>query len=79
MNIKTGRYRHYKGRDYQVLALVQHSETEEIMVLYRPLYGSPESRSLWVRPLAMFNERVVSEGQQVARFEFVESMPEGPV
>lgn len=65
--IPTGRYRHYKGNCYEVIGTARHSETEEPMVVYRCLYGD---HSLWVRPLGMFMERVVVEGQAVPRFEF---------
>ncbi len=78
MSLKVGRYRHYKGREYQVLSLVRHSETEELLVLYRPLYSDSMSPSLWVRPLEMFQEKVDIEGKQVPRFDFIESMP-GPL
>ncbi len=65
-NIRPGRYRHYKGNEYQVIGIARHSETEEQMVVYRQLYGD---RSLWVRPLAMFLEEVLVDGRQVPRFE----------
>lgn len=60
-----GRYRHYKGLDYQVLGLVRHSETLEPLVLYQALYGE---RGWWVRPLAMFQETVTVAGQRLPRF-----------
>ena len=60
-----GRYRHYKGRDYEVIGTARHSETEEPLVVYRTLYGD---FSLWVRPLAMWNETVEVDGRQVPRF-----------
>ena len=66
--IRPGRYRHYKGRDYQVIDIAKHSETEEKLVVYRCLYGD---RSLWVRPLEMFRETVEVAGEQVPRFTFV--------
>lgn len=66
--IKTGIYRHYKGAEYQVIDHARHSETEELMVLYQPLYGE---RSLWVRPASMFSEQVEVAGKRQARFEFV--------
>lgn len=59
------RYRHYKGKDYLVLYLARHSETEEEMVVYQALYGE---RGIWVRPLAMFLEYVEVDGQRVRRF-----------
>ena len=60
-----GRYRHYKGGEYEVVAIVRHSETLEPLVLYRALYGE---RGLWVRPHAMFVETVVLDGRRVPRF-----------
>jgi hypothetical protein len=64
-DIRPGRYRHYKGRDYLVIDLARHSETEEWLVVYRCLYGD---QSLWVRPLTMFRETVELAGEQVPRF-----------
>ncbi|MFL0809770.1 MAG: DUF1653 domain-containing protein [Agarilytica sp.] len=72
--ITPGRYRHYKGNDYEVYGLVKHSETLESLVLYRPLYGVGE---LWVRPLEMFCEAVIVEGKEVARFALQESYSTG--
>ena len=69
-SIQPGRYKHYKGGEYQVIDLVCHSETEECLVLYQPLYG--ESK-LWVRPLTLFLEPVLIEGQWLPRFAFVEA------
>jgi hypothetical protein len=66
--LKTGRYRHYKGGEYQVLGVARHSETEEQLVVYRPLYGE---RGLWVRPLAMFTETIERDGRVQPRFELV--------
>ncbi len=68
MSLKPGRYRHYKGKDYQVIGVARHSETEEELVVYRTLYGE---RSLWVRPLAMFTEQVSVAGRMHPRFTFV--------
>lgn len=68
MTLKPGRYRHYKGNDYQVIDLARHSETEEWMVVYRTLYGDFD---LWVRPLEMFNEEVEVDGKMCRRFTFV--------
>ena len=65
--IKAGLYRHYKGAEYQVIDTVRHSETEEELVLYRALYGA---KGLWVRPLAMFTEAVLVDGNLVARFAY---------
>jgi hypothetical protein len=61
-----GRYRHYKGNEYEVVGVARHSETHERLVVYRPLYGDG---GLWVRPLAMFLESVVVDGRPVPRFE----------
>ncbi|KRG57033.1 DUF1653 domain-containing protein [Stenotrophomonas sp. W1S232] len=60
-----GRYRHYKGQPYQVIDLCRHSETQEVLVLYRQLYGDG---ALWVRPYAMFVQNVLVDGQQRPRF-----------
>ncbi len=66
--IALGRYRHYKGKDYSVVGFARHSETEEVMVLYVPLYGEG---GYWVRPLAMFTEHVMVDGVSVPRFALV--------
>ena len=63
--VAPGRYRHYKGKDYEVIGTARHSETEEWLVVYRCLYGD---YSLWVRPLDMFNESVDVAGEEVPRF-----------
>lgn len=65
-DIKTGRYRHYKGQVYEVTGFARHSETLENMVIYRQLYGDGSS---WVRPAIMFSELVNVNGQTVLRFE----------
>jgi hypothetical protein len=65
--LRTGIYRHFKGNLYEVIAVARHSETREEVVVYRALYGD---FGLWVRPLAMFVERVVHEGQSVERFRY---------
>jgi len=70
--IKTGRYRHYKGKDYQVIGSARHSESEEDLVLYFPLYGSEEDRTYWVRPLEMFTEEIEVDGQTLSRFTLVD-------
>ena len=64
--VQPGRYRHYKGNDYEVIGAAKHSETEEIFVVYRALYGE---RDLWIRPAAMFLETVVVEGLPRPRFQ----------
>ena len=65
--IKAGLYQHYKGAQYQVIDTARHSETEEELVLYRPLYGE---KGLWVRPLVMFTETVLIDGKEVPRFAY---------
>lgn len=70
MEIPAGRYRHYKGKDYEVLFVATHSETGERMVVYRTLYGD---RGYWVRPLAMFTETVVVDGVERPRFKLMEA------
>lgn len=64
-----GRYRHYKGHEYEVLFEARHSETEELLVVYRALYGE---RGMWVRPKAMFLETVLVDGVEQPRFALVE-------
>ena len=70
MNLAPGIYKHYKGKLYEVIGVARHSETEEMMAVYKTLYGD---FSLWVRPLTMFTETVEREGHTVARFEFIEA------
>ena len=65
-----GRYRHYKGMQYDVVGTVRHSETLEPMTLYRALYGE---HGLWVRPAAMFEEEVVIAGVRQPRFTLIEA------
>ena len=60
-----GRYRHYKGGEYELVGVVRHSETLEVLVLYRPLY---DDSGLWVRPFAMFFEDVEVNGRRQPRF-----------
>ena len=74
MTLQTGLYRHYKGHEYRVLGLARHSETQETLVLYQALYGE---YGLWVRPLSMFCETVLVDGEQIARFALLtaESSP----
>lgn len=65
--LKAGIYRHYKGPEYRVYEVARHSETDEQLVVYRPLYGEAK---LWVRPLEMFIETVVYQGQSLPRFQW---------
>lgn len=69
MEIRPGKYRHFKGNLYEVIGVANHSETMEPMVVYRALYGE---QGLWVRPAAMWNETVVKENYTGPRFCFVE-------
>ena len=65
---RTGRYRHYKGLDYEVIDVARHSETLEPLVVYRPLYNQS---GLWVRPHAMFFEEIEIDGKRQPRFAFI--------
>lgn len=73
--IKIGKYRHYKGKDYQVLGVAKHSETGEELVVYKKLY---DNYALWVRPVKIFTEEVETNGhakgragKKVPRFEYL--------
>ncbi len=66
--IKLGRYRHYKGPEYEVLNLARHSETDEWHVVYRQCYGD---EGIWIRPLTMFTETVDTDSGQVGRFQYI--------
>ena len=68
MELRPGRYRHFKGKDYELLGTAVHSETGEPMVVYRALYGD---RGLWVRPAAMWNERAERDGYSGPRFRWI--------
>ena len=70
--VKTGRYQHYKGNEYQVIGCARHSETEEEFVVYQALYGD---HGLWIRPTAMFVEEVEKEGNRMPRFKLLEEKP----
>jgi cyclomaltodextrinase len=70
--IRLGRYRHFKGGEYQVLGLARDSETLAWQVVYRALYAEG---GLWVRPAAMFSEQVEREGRTMPRFDFLGEMP----
>jgi len=67
--LRMGRYRHYKGNEYEVVGLARHSETLEVLVVYRPLYNAT---GLWVRPYAMFVEEVELPQGRVPRFAPIE-------
>lgn len=66
--LKLGKYKHYKGDFYHVLGIAKHSETQEELVIYRSL---SHKDSLWVRPLNMFLEKIIVDGKEISRFEFV--------
>lgn len=70
MEIRKGKYRHFKGAEYEVIETARCSETMEVYVVYRALYGE---RSLWVRPLSMFLEEVDREGVKQPRFRYLAS------
>ena len=67
-SIKPGRYRHFKGKEYEVLGVARHSETEDELVVYRELYGD---FGLWVRPVSMWNETVERDGKTFRRFTYI--------
>ena len=71
--IKPGLYRHFKGKEYRVLCMARHSETEEWMVVYQALYGE---KGIWVRPASMWCEEVERGGSRVKRFAFIDDQPE---
>lgn len=69
MELKRGRYRHFKGNEYEVVGVARHSESLEEYVIYKPLYES--GSEYWIRPLAMFLETVERDGKTFPRFEYV--------
>lgn len=70
MDLKPGRYRHFKGNEYELIAVARHSETLEEMVVYRALYGEG---GLWVRPASMWSEQVDRDGYSGPRFSYIGS------
>ena len=68
MDIKPGKYRHFKGNEYRVIGIANHSETMEPMVVYQALYGE---QGLWVRPAAMWTEIVERDGYYGPRFQYI--------
>lgn len=72
-SLKPGRYRHYKGNDYQVIDVACHSETHEWLVVYRRLYER-DGPELWVRPYDMFVEDVIVAGRTVPRFQYIDKI-----
>lgn len=69
MEIKLGKYRHFKGNEYEVIGIARHSETLEEMVVYRALYGDA---GIWVRPAKMWNETVERDGKVFQRFTYID-------
>ena len=69
MELKKGKYRHFKGNEYELVDIALHSETMEPMVVYRALYGE---RGLWVRPLSMWTEIVERDGYHGPRFQYID-------
>lgn len=66
--IKLGKYRHFKGNEYEVIAIAKHSETTEDYVVYKALYGDG---GVWVRPASMWNETVERDGKTYKRFTYI--------
>ena len=69
MELKPGKYRHFKGNEYELIGVARHSETMEEMVVYRALYGE---FGLWVRPASMWEETVERDGKTYQRFTYIE-------
>ena len=69
VTLKPGKYRHFKGGEYQVQGIATHSETGEQLVVYTPLCGEG---GLWIRPLSMFLEAVDRDGKQQPRFVYID-------
>lgn len=67
--IKLGKYRHFKGNEYEVIGIAKHSETLAPMVVYKALYGDGD---IWVRPYEMWNETITRDGKSFQRFTFIE-------
>lgn len=74
MEIKLGKYRHFKGNEYEVIGIARHSETLEEMVVYRALYGDA---GIWVRPAKMWNETVERDGKVFQRFTYIDEQKQG--
>ncbi len=75
--LKLGRYRHYKGHEYEVIGIARHSETLEELVVYKALQNYEEFKmgQIWVRPLPMFSETVSIDGETIMRFEYIGDKP----
>ncbi|MCB9359112.1 DUF1653 domain-containing protein [Candidatus Woesearchaeota archaeon] len=70
IEIKKGKYKHFKGKEYEVIGVVKHSETLKDMILYKPLYDSDVE--LWVRPATEFNDIIEKDGKKIKRFEKID-------
>lgn len=68
MELKLGKYRHFKGNEYELVGIATHSETLEPMVVYRALYGD---NGLWVRPMSMWTEQIDRNGYHGPRFQYI--------
>lgn len=66
--IKKGKYRHFKGNEYEVIDIAEHTESGEILVIYKGLYGDGK---VWARPAVMWDEEVLYEGERVKRFAYI--------
>ena len=66
--IKLGKYKHFKGKEYEVICVAKHSETLEEVVVYKALYGKGQ---IWVRPIKMFMEKVEIDGKKIPRFKYI--------
>ncbi|MDD4607219.1 MAG: DUF1653 domain-containing protein [Patescibacteria group bacterium] len=72
--LKLGKYKHYKGKQYEVIGLAKHSETLESLVIYKALYDSEKfgKNALWARPQSMFFDTIEINGQKIPRFEYID-------
>ncbi len=73
--LRPGRYRHFKGNEYEVIGVARDSETEREVVVYRALYGE---RGLWIRPVEMFTEIIERDGKRVQRFAYLADVTPDP-
>jgi len=73
MELKLGKYEHYKGMQYDLIGIARHSETLEELVIYKALYDSPEfgNHAFWARPKKMFLETVLINGKELPRFRYI--------
>lgn len=74
-SVKLGKYKHYKGKLYEIIGIARHSETLEELVIYKALYADKKfgKNSLWARPKKMFLEKVIINGKRIARFKIVKT------